>query len=358
MESGRHRKLELDGWILQDVRMSEAIGIGFIGAGANTKLRHFPGFAAIEQVKLVTVANRSEESSRAVAAEFGLERIALDWQAVIADPEVDAVCIGTWPNMHAEVTLAALAAGKHVLTEARMASDLAGAQAMFAASRAQPGLVTQIVPPPFTLDLDRTVVALIESGELGSLREVFIDHSMGAYVDPSLPMTWRQDRQYSGINILMMGIYHEIIQRWLPDHCTVLAAKGETFTQERVHWETGEPTQVEIPDTVHILGELERGALLNYHFSGIEPGVGRNEIKLVGSAATLRVDVGVAKLFLSSNGGLEELVEVPEAEHRGWCVEADFINSIRTGQPVELTNFADGLRYMEFTDAVNRALLD
>jgi predicted dehydrogenase len=109
---------------------------------------------------------------------------------------------------------------------------------------------------------------------------------------------------------------------------------------------------VELPDCLHVLGQMERGALLNYHFSGVEPGPGRNEIKLVGSQATLRVDVGLGQLFLSGLDGGEKPVEVPPAKRRGWRVETDFIESIRTGKPVELTSFAEGVRYMEFTDAV------
>jgi predicted dehydrogenase len=351
--------------------MNDTIGIGFIGAGANTKLRHLPGFAGIEGVRLVTVANRSEASSRAVAEAFGVERISPDWHAVVADPEVDAVCIGTWPYMHAEMTIAALRAGKHVLTEARMASDLAGAEAMAAAAEANPGLVAQIVPSPFTLKQDSTVMGMIEGGELGELREIFIDHSMGAYVDPQTPMTWRQDVRYSGINILTMGIYHEVIERWLPDALEVLDAQGSIFTRERIHWETGELTPVEIPDCVHVLGRLERGTLLNYHFSGIETGPGRNEIKLVGSEATLRMNVGEGKLYLSpmlrsnsaelrrASGDVEEILSQRRggAEDDGWRVEQDFIESIRDGKPVTLTSFADGLRYMRFTDAVRRKLV-
>jgi len=100
--------------------MDSTLGIGFIGAGNNTRQRHIPGFAAIDGVRLVSVANRSEASSRRVAEAFGIERVAPDWKAVIADSEVDAICIGTWPYMHAEITIAALEAGKHVVVNYQM----------------------------------------------------------------------------------------------------------------------------------------------------------------------------------------------------------------------------------------------
>ena len=332
------------------------IGIGFVGAGGNTRLRHLPGFASIKDVRLVSVANRSEESSLRVVREFGVEKTAPDWRAVVEDPEVDAVCIGTWPYLHAEVSMAALKAGKHVLTEARMAANLPDAELMLATAEAHPDRVAQIVPSPFTLDLDSTVIGLIETGRLGEIKEIFIDHSHAALLDPEAPLTWRQDPQYSGINLLTMGIYQEIIDRWFPDLASVLAVQGHIAVPHRKHWETGEQTSVRLPDCLHILGRLERGTLLNYHFSGIEPGPGRNEIKLVGSRATLRVDVGQGKLLLAEAGGPEKEFDIPEESRRGWRVEEDFIDSIRNGTPVRLTSFTDGLRYMQFTQKVFESL--
>lgn len=335
--------------------MSKTIGIGFIGAGGNTKLRHLPGFAAIKGVELASVANRSEGSSRKVAEEFGIKKSAEDWKSVVFDDAVDAICIGTWPNMHAEITVAALNAGKHVLTEARMASDLAGARAMHEASKARPDLVAQVVPSPFTLDMDSTVQATLDSGELGSIREIFIDHAMGACLDPEAPLTWRQDPQYSGINMLTLGIYHEVIQRWFAGPMEVISAQGMVYTKERLHWETGRPTRVKLPDALHVHGRMGEDAFLNYHFSAIESGPGRNEIRLVGSAGTLRVDVGAGEVYRSSGKG-ETPVEIPDGERRGWRVEADFIESIRSGKPVELTSFSEGVRYMEFTDSVHACI--
>jgi len=258
--------------------------------------------------------------------------------------------------MHAEITVAALKAGKHVLTEARMASSLGEARAMHAEAMAHPGLVAQVVPSPFTLDIDSTVIGLLGSGTLGDVVEAFIDHSHGSFVDPDALMSWRQDQHYSGINMLTMGIYHEITQRWFPDPCRVDHVSGGIVQKERIHWETGDIRQVMLPDYLHIIGRLERGTVLNYHFSGIEQGPGRNVIKLVGTKGSLRVDVASSSLYLSVENGTEQPIVVPQEERRGWRVEADFIDSIRNGKPVTLTNFSDGLRYMEFTDAVFQRL--
>src|SRR5262249_37043607 len=133
------------------------IRIGLIGAGANTRSRHIPGLKAVEGVEIVAVCNRRPESSTAAAREFGIPRIHATWEDVARDPEIDAIVIGTWPYLHAPITLAALQAGKHVLTEARMAMNAREAHAMLEAARQHPKLVAQIVPSPFGLTADTVV---------------------------------------------------------------------------------------------------------------------------------------------------------------------------------------------------------
>ena len=77
------------------------IRVGFVGAGANTRKHHIPKLKAQPGVELVAVANRSKESGERVAKEFGIARVHGDWREVVEAKDVDAVCIGTWPYMHA-----------------------------------------------------------------------------------------------------------------------------------------------------------------------------------------------------------------------------------------------------------------
>src|SRR5262245_8160098 len=150
--------------------MSEkTIRVGLIGAGGNTKAFHITGFAKQANVQIVAVANRTRESSQRVAHEFAIPKIHDHWQSLLEDASIDAVCIGTWPYMHAPLTIAALEAGKHVLCEARMAMDHSEARAMLAASLRHPGLTAQIVPAPHTLAYDRTIVEMIAGGVLGEM---------------------------------------------------------------------------------------------------------------------------------------------------------------------------------------------
>ena len=330
--------------------------IGVVGAGANTKLKHLPGFQKIEGVSVDVVCNRSEASSRAAAEAFGIPRVASDWKDVVADPEIDAICIGTWPYLHAPITIAALENGKHVLTEARMAMNAEEAQSMLAASLNRPDLVAQIVPSPFTLKWDKTIARILGSGALGELREISIVKTLPMNVDANGPLNWRQDREFSGNNTLMLGIYYEAAQRWLGMDPERVSAHGAIFTSSRMDTEKGEERAVRIPETLTALAEYETGLRLSCHMTGLELGSGTDQYSICGSLGTLRLDLKSKALYRTLLDSAEELVEVAPADAGDWRVESDFVESIRDGAPVRLTNFEDGLSYMRFTDAVVRSI--
>lgn len=344
---------------------TQPLRIGLIGAGGNTRLQHIPGFRRCADVHIDLVANRSEASARKVATDYCIPRVAADWQAVIADPLIDAVCIGTWPYLHCEITLAALSAGKHVLTEARMAMNAQEAEQMLAAAQANPHLVAQVVPAPFSLEFDATIIRLIH--ELGPLHEVSVSHTHSAAADPKTPISWRQRADLSGNNVLTMGIFCETLQRWFgpavePAH---LQAVGSIVTAERPQGDPADsnPPQpgsllpVTIPDTLGIIGSYNNGVRFQHHYSSVTRGAPRMEIILNLELGTLRYDLTSQKLILVKAGTVEALPIQPDAGTAiGWHVEEDFVNSIRTGAPVRLTSFADGLRYMRFTDSVHASL--
>jgi predicted dehydrogenase len=332
--------------------------IGFIGAGENTRKMHIPGFYKLEDVELSVVANRSVESAQQVAKKHGIQRVAKDWRAVVEDPSIDAICIGTWPYLHAEATIAALQNDKHVLCEARMACDLAQARAMYAASQAHPELVAQIVPAPFSLDFDATIREMIQNGDLGELLEVRLVHTGGQFANPESPMTWRQDIDLSGKNILTMGIMHETVQRWLEEEPSWLLADGGIFQAQRKYTGNRKEIPVKVPDSVSILGRFaQSGARMIYHFSGVESGKPRMEFRLNGSKGALRFDaVKTTLLYAKAGETTEKKITLSRSQCRGWQVEADFINSIRTGAPVKLTTFEQGVRYMTFTEMVSQSL--
>lgn len=334
----------------------QPIRIGLVGAGANTRLRHIPGFRAIPGVEIVGVVNSTPESTARVAEEFGIPTQYSNWQAVVADKNVDAVCIGTWPNLHCEVTCAALAAGKHVLTEARMARNVAEARQMLAAAQAHPRLVAQVVPSPFGLTYDSYVRQLIADGYLGELREIVVIGADDAFWDDTLHLHWRQDAEKSGVNVLTLGILHETVSRWVPQTTSVFA-HTTSFVAQRPSARGPGKVPVTVPDSVHVLAQLAGGAKAIYHFSGVTLFGPGKQIHLYGRNGTIKYHFSPHEQLLCGRVGDDQLREItlPKEQHGGWRVEAEFIGAIRGEEPVKLTDFATGLRYMEFTEAVARS---
>jgi predicted dehydrogenase len=331
----------------------ERIRVGIIGAGTNTRGVHIPKLREIPGVEIVCVANRSRVSGEAVARAFDIPCVHETWRALVADDAVDAVLVGTWPSLHRDATVAALEAGKHVLCEARMAMDAAQAREMLAASRAHPDLVAQIVPAPWTLEVDAAVRKLIADGRLGRLLAVDVRGTTAQFVDEGSPLHWRQDAAKSGFNVLTLGIWYEMVARWI-GHTRSLVAAARTFVTRRTDAATGGTVDVEVPDHVDVLAQTADGASLRIQVSavtGLAPSP--REAWLFGSEGTLRVDADTRRLFAGRRGDtdLTEIV-VPPGDRVGWRVEREFIGAIRGGEPVRFTTFADGVRYMEFTEAV------
>jgi predicted dehydrogenase len=335
--------------------MPNAIRVGVVGAGANTRLHHIPKLKKIEGVEIVSVANRSRASSERVAQEFGIPRVHESWQALVSDPGIDAIVIGTWPYMHCPVTLAALAAGKHVLTEARIAMNAAEARQMLAASRAQPNLITQVVPGPATFAADPMVMHLLNEGYIGELQSLDLHVSTG-FSNRDAPMHWRMDRDYSGMNILSMGIWYECISRWVGP-ATAVMARTRVAVPYRFDKERGERRSIIVPDHVEVLADLANGAIGRMHWSSVTGFMPGPEIWLYGSEGTLRMEQrGRDDLVVSgAKRGDKEMaaIPIPADKTYRWRVEEEFISAIRGQEQVSRTSFADAVKYMDFTEAVH-----
>lgn len=330
--------------------------IGIVGLGGNTRARHVPGLLACPGVTIDAVCNRRPESTAAAAQEFDVRRTYARWQDLVADPHLDAIVIGTWPYLHQPITLAALEHGKHVLCEARMAMNATEAQEMLAASQQHPELVCQLVPSPYGLRIHRQVQQLLDDNYLGELREVIVSATNDSLADPATPLAWRQVAELSGVNMLTLGIVHETVMRWVGDPDRVLA-QAHAFTAERVDPATGVRRRVGTPDSVQVLASFPGAVRGVYHISGVTRFGPGTQLQLYGSRGTLRIELMPRERIFGAQVGATELQELPLVDDPagGWRVEADFVASIRDGRPVEFTDFASGVRYMEFTEAVARS---
>jgi predicted dehydrogenase len=333
--------------------MAEDIRVGLIGAGGNVRNRHIPGFYKVKDVRIIGVVNRSLESSRRVAEQFEIPRVYNTWQELLEDDEINAVCIGTWPYMHRPLTLAALEAGKHVLTEARMASTAQEARDMLAASRRYSHLVCQLTPTSTTYKIDRVLKRLIGDGFLGELLSVEVQYLQTRFADRGGPLHWRHDWALSGYNSLNIGAAYESMMRWAGRGNRVMAmAKIHVPYRRNAR---GELTSVSIPDHIDILYELANGAQVHMRMSattGLSTG---NQIWFYGAEGTIYVDQ--QQNVFAGRRGDTQLSEVPNppAEQAYYRVEEEFTNAIRGLEEVTMVPFETGVHYMEWTEAAIRS---
>ncbi len=328
--------------------------IGIVGTGANTRSKHIPLLQAIDGVEIVALANRRRESSEDAARRFGIAKVYDRWEELVAAPDLDAVVIGTWPNLHCPVTLAALESGKHVLCEARMAMNAAEARCMCSALERHPELVAQVVPSPFTLHADRTIQRLLREGYLGRLLAAEVHARSGDFADPDAPLHWRQDVQRSGLNIMSLGIWYEALMRWIGEAQSV-SAQGVVAVSSRQDAETGTRKPSDVPEYLAATARMTCGVPATFLLSTVTGGLSVQAAWLFGTEGTLQFAGGTLHGQRSGDATME-VICIPPEENVGWRVEEEFVAAIRGQGTVERTTFQDGLKYMAFTDAVARSI--
>src|SRR5437660_6392654 len=233
---------------------NQKLRIGIIGAGSIVRARHLPALKKNPEVEIVAVSNSTYESSEKFCRENLPHATPIrNWPELIALPDLDIIWISTPPYMHSAVTISALEAGKHVFCQARMSMDLAEAEEMLAASKRYPELVTMLCPPPFGIRADLLVIKILSENYIGSPPHVRLQSFTGNYLHPEAPAHWRQRIEISGLNVLTLGIYVEVLQRWLGD-ITGVFARGKILNAERRGYHGI------IPDILHALCGLEDGA--------------------------------------------------------------------------------------------------
>ena len=341
--------------------MNGTIRIGLIGAGANTTLRHIPGFREQQDVEIVGVANRSRESGERIAGQYEIPKVYDNWAELLDDDSINAVCIGTWPYMHRNLVIASLDAGKHVLTEARMSMNADEAHEMLDASRLHPDLVTQIVPAPQTLEVDNTVLEYVGNGYLGDILAVRLrvcdyhgrSNRSDTFIDTESELHWRQNRTLSGYNILGMGIWYETVMRYVGP-ATKVSAMTRTFANRRRD-ENGVMQAVTVPDHVNVIAEMGCGAAADLTWSAVTGLQTGTEFWIFGADGTISLQGPPFNTVLGGKRGDEALAPLPVTKRGKWRVEEEFCNAIRGLEPITHTPFDIGVQYMEFTEAVTRS---
>src|SRR3954462_9306365 len=214
------------------------IGYAFMGAAHSQAWRSAPRFFDLPlDPQLNVLCGRNAEAVRAAATKLGWKETEPDWRKLRDRDDVQLIDVCTPGDSHAEMAIAALEAGKHVLCEKPLANSVAEAEAMAAAAeraaasgvRAMVGFTSRRVP---AVSLARKLVA---DGRLGEIRHVRAQYLQDWIADPAAPMSWRLQKEKAGSGALGDIGAHivDLTQHITGQTLTGVSAMLETFVKER-----------------------------------------------------------------------------------------------------------------------------
>jgi predicted dehydrogenase len=375
-----------------DVRIG-MVGYAFMGAAHSQAWRTVNrAFDLPARARRVAVCGRDATMVAAAANRLGWESTETDWRTLIQRDDIDLVDICVPGDLHAEIAIAALAAGKHVLCEKPLANTVDEARAMVAAAdaarrsgvRAMCGFNYRRVP---AVALMRELIA---AGRLGEIRHVRAVYLQDWIVDPQFPLVWRLRREVAGSGSLGDIGAHivDLTQYVTGQRITGVCGITETFVKERplpsassglsasVAGATTGPVTVD--DAALFLARLSGGAVATYEATRFATGhKNALRVEVNGSAGSLAFDLerlSELEFYDASRPATESgftriLVTEPEHpymaawwppghvigyEHSFTHEVRDLLEAIATGTDPH-PSFADGLAVQLVLDAVERS---
>ncbi|MFG2015336.1 Gfo/Idh/MocA family protein [Actinomadura geliboluensis] len=272
------------------------VGHAFMGRAHSQAWRSVGPFFGPPLTPVMTaLAGRSADRARAAAAALGWASIETDWKELLRRDDVQLVDICTPGDSHAEIAVAALDAGKHVLCEKPLANSVAEAEAMAAAAdrarergiRSMVGFNYRRVP---AVTLARR---LVDEGRVGTVRHVRAQYLQDWLADPAAPFTWRMDRDKAGSGSLGdIGAHIIDTAQFITGQSLVgVSALMDTFVPERPV-PGGGTARVTVDDAALFIGRTDGGALASFEATRFATGRKNSlRIEVSGSSGALSFDL-------------------------------------------------------------------
>jgi 1,5-anhydro-D-fructose reductase (1,5-anhydro-D-mannitol-forming) len=280
-----------------------SVAWGFVGASTWARLYLIPAVQAVPDARAVGVFSTSPERGERFAQDTGLDRAYPSLDALLADPDVDAVYVSTTNDLHAEQTIAAARAGKHVLCEKPLATKLADAAHMRDAC-AEAGVVLAVNHHLRGAATIRAMRDLVERGAIGDVVAARVFH---ANLLPEGMRTWRLDRPEAGAGVVLDLTVHDTDTiRFL------LADEVADVTAVTANQGMGEEA---VEDSAMGVLRMRGGQLVSFHDAFTVPHAGTG-VEVHGTTGSLigREVMGpepVGEVFLRRLNTIEP-VEIPE----------------------------------------------
>ncbi len=360
------------------------VGHSFMGKAHSNAWRNVRAFYPdVPPVAQRVLVGRDQERTSAAASQYGWDEVVTDWRSVLERDDIHIVDVCTPGHLHAEISLAALAAGKHVLVEKPLANSVAEAEAMTSAGEVATasgvfsavGFNYRRVP---ALALARRLVA---GGRIGVVRHARISYLQDWLADAEAPMTWRLRRETAGSGVIGDLASHAVDQLGflLGQRVTAVGGHLTTFVDERPG-ESG-PERVTVDDAAWATLRTDDGVIASLEVSRMATGrKNALQIELFGSLGSIAFDLqslNELRVYDAHDragttltvGDASVLVTEPEHPYLaawwppghvlGWDhtftnQAADFLTAIATGTP-PAPSFADGLAVQRVLAAIEES---
>lgn len=351
------------------------IGYSFMGRAHSNAWRNVAAFYPdAPPVRMQTLVGRDEAALARAAGTLGWADTTTDWREVLTRDDIDIVDVCTPGHLHAEVALAALAAGKHVLVEKPLANTVDDCERLVVAAQA-PGAGRSMLGfnyrrvPALALARD-----LIAQGRIGEVRQVRLAYLQDWLADERAEMSWRLRRETAGSGVLGDLGSHAVDQLHFLLGEPVQTVRGQlrTFVPRRPGPD-GTLEEVTVDDAAWATLQTDSGVVASLEVSRMATGRKNSlQIEVFGSAGSLRFDLErLNELTLTSSEAATQgssTILVTEPEHPyldawwptghtlGWdhtftSQAADFLRSIAQGTPIH-PSFADGLAVQRVLTAI------
>ncbi|MFD1588374.1 Gfo/Idh/MocA family protein [Halorientalis brevis] len=264
------------------------LGYRFMGkAHANALARLPMFFPDAPEVTRAVLVGRDEEALAAAADRLGFEKTTTDWEAAL--DEID-VFYNLAPNyLHPEPTIAALERDVNVLCEKPLAHDLDAAERMVEAATESDAIAGIAFNYRF-LPAIRMAKAVVESGEIGDVRQFRGRYLQDWLVDPDAPWSWRLDEDLAGSGALGdLGAHTIDLARYLVGDVERVSGQLRTFVEERPEPDGDEAREVTVDDAYTAQLAFENGAMGTVEGSRVAPGHKNDQtIRVHGTAGSLQ----------------------------------------------------------------------
>jgi predicted dehydrogenase len=287
--------------------------VGVIGCGKISQVRHLPEYAANPEVKIAALFDLNAERAQTLALQYGAKTYAA-YGELLNDPEIDAVSICTSNDSHADITCAALAAGKHVLCEKPMATTLKDCERMVEAARAY-GKILMIDQNQRLAGAHVKARELIRAGAIGkplTFRTSFRHAGPETWsIEPGAG-TWFFDRKRAVMGAMAdLGIHKTDLIQYLLGQTVVETRATLTTLDKRL----ADGSLIGVDDNAICIYTLSDGAVGTMAASWTDYGAEDNSTVIYGTRGVLRIyDDRAHTLILEPKGGKAEFFDVDEIQ--------------------------------------------